>query len=81
MNEMISKIWTWLKSSPLWIRIIAIVCIAVLALLSMSACGTQKVTVRIKDTPSGVSISTTQNKADSSGTNIQVNPNINYNPK
>lgn len=81
MNEIVSKVWTWLKSKPFWMRIIALLALATLVLLSTSACGTQKVTVRIKDTPSGVSISTTQNKADSSGTNIQVNPNINYNPK
>lgn len=70
-----TSLFNWLKSLPIWSRIVVVVILAVLAFI-ITSCGTQKVVVRVKDTPTGVSISTTQSSADSSGTTVNVNPNI-----
>lgn len=75
MKEKITHLFDWLKSLPVWSRIVVLVIFAILAFI-ISSCGTQKVVVRVKDTPTGVSISTTQSSADSSGTTVNVNPNI-----
>lgn len=72
------KLWTFLKSLPVWLRSLILALIAGLIMcLSLSACG-QTVRVTVKDTPNGVSISTSQNRADSSGTSIKIEPTINY---
>lgn len=45
----------------------------------LMSCG-PSVKVNIKGTKDGVTVSTTQTAHDSTGLNIQVNPNINFNP-
>lgn len=73
------KLVTYLKSLPIWLRSLVLALIAGLLLcLSLVSCG-QTVRVTVKDTPNGVSISTSQNRADSSGTSIKIQPTINYN--
>lgn len=63
--------------SPIWLRYLVAILVAVLVtIFSLVGCG-QTVKVTVRDTPSGVSISTTQSKQDSAGTNISINPNIN----
>lgn len=72
------KLVTYLKSLPIWLRAIVLALIAGLLLcLSLISCG-QTVRVTVKDTPNGVSISTSQNRADSSGTSIKIEPTINF---
>ena len=81
MNDKLSSLWNWLKSLPIWLRGIVLVLISALVLIasmSLSACG-QTVKVTVRDTSSGVQISTTQNKRDSSGTNISIKPTITFN--
>lgn len=77
---MIQKIKDFLslfKDKPRWLRILVTVLLSVLVTVYLlSSCG-QTVKVTVRDTPSGVSISTSQNKADSSNTSITVNPTIN----
>ena len=77
---MIEKLRSFLalfRNYPSWLRYLISALVAVLlTLYLMTSCG-QTVKVTVRDTPSGVSISTSQNKADSSNTNIQVNPTIN----
>lgn len=76
--EYFKKLMTCLKSQPIWLRSLILVSTAcVLLCLSMVSCG-QTVRVTVKDTPNGVSISTSQNRADSSGTSIKIQPTINY---
>ena len=79
MVEILQKLWSWFKSlTPLWLRSLVALLIAILLLVfSFTSCG-QTVKVTVRDTPNGVSISTTQTKKDSSGTNININPNINF---
>lgn len=78
MMEILKNLMTYLKSLPVWLRAIVLALIAGLLLcLSLVSCG-QTVKVTVKDTPNGVSISTSQNRADSSSTSIQIKPTINY---
>lgn len=78
MIETLKNLMTYLKSLPVWLRAIVLALIAGLLLcLSLVSCG-QTVKVTVKDTPNGVSISTSQNRADSSGTSIKIEPTINY---
>lgn len=78
MTEKIKTFLLWLKKLPSWLRAVILLLGASLAfVLSLSSCG-QTVRVTVKDTPNGVSISTTQNKADSSSTSIKINPTINF---
>lgn len=78
MIDLLSKFWSWFTTiTPLWLRSLVALIVAVLLLIfSFSSCA-QTVKVTVRDTPSGVSISTTQTKKDSAGTNISINPNIN----
>lgn len=78
MTEKIKIFLTWLKKLPSWLRAVILLLGASLTfVLSLSSCG-QTVKVTVKDTPNGVSISTTQTKADSSSTSIKINPTINF---
>lgn len=77
MKEFILKF----KNSPMWVKVFVVLACAVLALMSLFACGpVQKTSVVVKDTPTGVTISTSQSGQDSSGTTISVTPNINFSP-
>ena len=73
--EKLVKILSFLRDLPLWARVVASVALA-LVLLVATSCG-QTVKVTVRDTPSGVSISTNQNKADSSATSINIDPIVN----
>ena len=68
---------TWLVAKPLWLRAVLLAIMAIALFFLTLSCG-QTVRVTVKDTPQGVSISTTQTSKDSSGTNISINPNINF---
>lgn len=72
------KFFVWLKMLPLWLRAIVLLLIVSLILIFSTSCG-QTVRVTVKDTPNGVTVSTTQNRKDSTGTNVNVNPTIHYN--
>ena len=76
--ENLKKFISLFKDSPTWLRcLIAILVSALMSIYLFCSCG-QTVRVTVRDTPNGVSISTTQHKQDSSGTNININPNINF---
>ena len=74
--DKIKSFLEWLKRFPFWLRATLLLLVGGI-LLVLSSCG-QTVRVVVKDTPNGVSISTSQNKADSSGTNIKIEPTINF---
>ena len=62
--ENIKKLISWLKTLPIWMRAVVLLALSVLALLasmSLSACGTTKVVVR--------------NGADSTSTQVTVSTN------
>lgn len=78
MMQKIKDFLSLFKDKPRWLRILVTVLISVLlTVYLLSSCG-QIVKVTVKDTPSGVSISTQQNKSDSTTTSISVNPTINF---
>ena len=78
MIDQLKKFLSLFTNYPAWIRVVIAFVVSVLVTLYLlCSCG-QTVKVVVKDTPSGVSISTTQTKKDSSGTNISINPNINF---
>lgn len=78
MMETLKNLMTYLKSLPVWLRAIVLALIAGLVLcFSIVSCG-QTVKVTVTDTPNGISITTSQNRADSSGTSIKIEPTINY---
>lgn len=49
---------------------------AIVSVILLSSCG-PTVKVKIQGTKDGVTVNTTQSAADSTGLNIQINPNIN----
>lgn len=76
--EKIKEFLRLFSCAPMWLRAIVVTLLSVLfALYLFCSCG-QAVKVTVRDTPSGVSISTTQTKQDSSGTHININPNISF---
>lgn len=80
MIQKFSEILVKLSKLPGWLRAVIIALVAVLSFfltMTVSSCG-QTVRVTVRDTDNGVSISTSQSKRDSSGTNIQINPTVNY---
>lgn len=79
MIDQLKKFLSVFTDCPSWIRVvIGFVVSVLLTFYLMCSCG-QTVKVTVRDTPSGVTISTSQTKKDSSGTNINVTPNINFN--
>ena len=77
MIEKLKSFLALFRSGPVWLRAIVSALVAILlTFYLMTSCG-QTVKVTVRDTPSGVSISTSQNKADSSNTKIDINPTIN----
>lgn len=77
-----NKLLSWLKTLPIWLRsivLLALSAIVLIASMSLYACG-PVVKVSVRGTKDGVTINTTQSASDSSSLNIQVNPNINFNP-
>lgn len=80
MNTNLSRFWEWLRSLPIWLRVVVLALIAALVLIFSTSCG-QTVRVTVRDTGSGVQIDTKQFKTDSSGTHINIKPNITFGTK
>lgn len=75
--DKIKAFLSWLAGRPVWIRAVLLALIAALLFFLTLSCG-QTVKVTVRDTPSGVTVSTSQNREDSASTNINVNPTINF---
>lgn len=75
MNKL-TNLLEWLKRFPFLLRAILLLLLCGIILV-LTSCG-QTVRVTVRDTPNGVSISTTQHKSDSSATNIRIEPTINF---
>lgn len=62
MDVNVKKIWSWLKSRPLWARLVLVVALAVIAVVSLSSCGsTTRAVIR--------------NNADSTKTTVSITTN------
>lgn len=75
--ESLSKIWDWLKTLPLWLRAVVLLLVGILALVFSVSCSTMS-RVIVKDTTSGVTITTTQSADQQNSTSIHVNPTLNF---
>lgn len=77
LMESLSKIWNWLKSLPVWLRAVVLLLVGILALIFSVSCSTMS-RVIVKETASGVTITTTQSADQQNSTSIQVNPTLNF---
>lgn len=75
--ESLIKVWNWLKTLPIWLRAIVLLLIGILALIFSTSCSTMS-RVIVKETTSGVTITTTQSADQQNSTSIQVNPTLNF---
>lgn len=73
----ITKLWSWLKSLPVWLRAVVLLLVGILALIFSVSCSTMS-RVIVKETTSGVSITTSQSADKQNNTSIQVNPTLNF---
>lgn len=72
-----SKIWNWLKTLPVWLRAVVLLLFGILALIFSVSCSTMS-RVIVKETSSGVTITTTQSADQQNSTSIQVSPTLNF---
>lgn len=79
MNDFFSKVWTWIKSLPVWLRAVVLVLVSAFLLIFSVSCG-PAVRVSARTTTDSVTISISQNIVDSTGVSVSVNPNINIHP-
>lgn len=75
--ESLLKIWNWLKTLPVWLRAVVLLLVGILALIFSVSCSTMS-RVIVKETSSGVTITTTQSADEQNSTSIQVNPTLNF---
>lgn len=76
--EKLKALLSFLSNLPIWLRSVILALVAGLIFcLTLTSCG-QTVRVTVRDTSSGVQITTQQDKRDSSATNITISPNISY---
>lgn len=75
--ESLVKIWNWLKTLPVWLRAVVLFLVGILALVFSVSCSTMS-RVIVKETTSGVIISTTQSADQQNSTSIHVNPTLNF---
>lgn len=78
--EKIKILWDWIKSLNLWQKIVSVIALAVLALIALmstSACGVTRATVtnKAQNTATEVKITT------SNPTTVTTTPNVNLNEK
>lgn len=69
--------WDWLKTLPIWLRAVVLLLVGILALIFSVSCSTMS-RVIVKETTSGVTITTTQSADQQNSTSIQVNPTLNF---
>lgn len=74
--ENLQKIWNWLKTLPVWLRAVVLLLVGILTLIFSVSCSTMS-RVIVKETTSGVTITTSQSADEQNSTSIQVNPTLN----
>lgn len=75
--ESLTRVWNWLKTLPVWLRAVVLLLVGILALIFSVSCSTMS-RVTVKETTSGVTITTTQSADQQNSTSIQVNPTLNF---
>lgn len=75
--ESLIKVWNWLKTLPVWLRAVFLLLVGILALIFSVSCSTMS-RVLVKETSSGVTITTTQSADKQNSTSIQINPTLNF---
>ena len=83
MDFNFSNLWTWLKTLPMWLRVIVLTCVAVIALIaSMSfyACGTPKTiaTVQNVNPNSTVTVTMSVSNSTTSTPNVETTPDFSF---
>ena len=83
--ETLTKLWSWIKTLPLWLRAIVLFLVAVLALIasmSFSACGTPKTiaTVQNVNPNSTVTVTLSVSNETSSTVSTDATPSATINP-
>lgn len=80
--EQLNKIFEWLKSLPMWLRLVVLLALAVACSWSLSSCANTKAVVRAssENTTASVTI-TTNNPTTVNVTNKQDTIGLNFNPK
>lgn len=66
--EHLSKLWTWIKTLPLWLRAIVLILVASLALIasmSFAACGTPKTIATVQNVNPNSTVSVTMTVSNS----------------
>lgn len=79
-----SKVWTWIKTLPVWLRAIVLALVAALALiasLSFSACGTPKTVATVQNVNPNSSVTVTMTVSNSNSTSVDTNatPSVSFN--
>lgn len=70
--------WTWLKSLPLWLRIIVVILIsAIVVIFSATSCGASKSTVRVYNRADSTTTTISVSNGDGGSTTVNVEPKIN----
>lgn len=82
--ETLLKLWTWIKTLPVWLRAIVLAIVAVLALIasmSFSACGTPKTiaTVQNVNPNSTVTVTLSVSNENNSTVTTDTQPNTTIN--
>lgn len=70
-----SKLWTWIKTLPVWLRVIVLTLVAALALiasLSFSACGTPKTVATVQNVNPNSAVTVTMTVSNSTATTVDT---------
>lgn len=80
--ENLKKLLSWLKSLPLWLRLVVLLALSVAVAWSLSSCANTKAVVRAssENTTASVTI-TTNNPTTVNVTNKQDTIGLNFNPR
>lgn len=63
-----SKLWTWIKTLPVWLRAIVlflVACLALIASMSFAACGTPKTIATVQNVNPNSTVSVTMTVSNS----------------
>lgn len=67
-----TKIFSWIKSLPLWGRIVAILLIAGLAILFVSSCGTPKTVATVSNVNPNSTVTVTLSVSNENNTTVET---------
>lgn len=83
--ENFTKLWTWIKTLPVWLRAIVLALVAVLALIasmSFCACGTPKTVATVQNVNPNSSVTVTMTVSNSTSSSVDTNatPSLDISP-